>query len=254
MYARVSLVFGNPALSSFVPVTYQPKRAVGAISCPIVFDGRVPVGTAATFFDTSSTLFNADYVKGANLKWSQMLQFPNVSGFRFDGNEYEAIEVTLRVGLQFASDSSTGPGTSDVKTLHLSVKQDAERPLNLTHDYLNVWHETADYSADHFMLETDTIIGSSGSDKASWKILNRSNQILCTVKVYNSAGTAALTAATGALSANISGNWQFQIGLLKKPTGTSDVVDSGYQESNLNEGHSYGRLFVEDSAHGCVTT
>ncbi|KAF2502172.1 hypothetical protein BU16DRAFT_587271 [Lophium mytilinum] len=277
-------LFASAGFASPTPA----KRAVNAINCPIVFDGRVPVGTAATFFDTSNALFNADYVKGANLKWSQILQLPNVSSSRFDGSGYEAIEVTLsdasifnnqngfrRAGLQFASDSSTGPGASGVKTLHWSVKQDATRPLNLTHEYLNVWHETADYSADQFMFEAGTIIGSSGSDKASWKILNRSNQILWstpidntqwqnfavtldynknTIQVYYSAGTAALTAATTAISADISGNGQFQIGMLKKPTGTSDVVNSGYQESNLNEGQIYGGLFVEDSADGCVST
>lgn len=50
-----------------------------------------------------------------------------------------------------------------------------------------------------------------------------------------------------------SGAGQFQIGVLKKPTGTSDVVNAGYQESNLNEGLIYGSLFVEDSNGGCVS-
>ncbi|KAJ2985026.1 hypothetical protein NUW58_g5753 [Xylaria curta] len=40
---------------------------------------------------------------------------------------------------------------------------------------------------------------------------------------------------------------------LKKPTGTSDVVNGGYQEKNLNEGQIYGGLFLEDSANGCVS-
>ena len=43
------------------------------------------------------------------------------------------------------------------------------------------------------------------------------------------------------------------LGILKKPTGTSDVVNAGYQEPNLNEGQIYGGLFVEDSANGCVS-
>jgi hypothetical protein len=43
------------------------------------------------------------------------------------------------------------------------------------------------------------------------------------------------------------------MGILKKPTGTSDVVNSGYQSKNLNEGLIYGGLFLEDSASNCVS-
>jgi hypothetical protein len=43
------------------------------------------------------------------------------------------------------------------------------------------------------------------------------------------------------------------MGLLKKPTGTDDVVNSGFQESGLNEGLIYGGLFLEDSEGGCVS-
>lgn len=41
--------------------------------------------------------------------------------------------------------------------------------------------------------------------------------------------------------------------MLKKPTGTNDVVNSGYQSKNLNEGQIYGGVFLEDSADGCVS-
>lgn len=73
------------------------------------------------------------------------------------------------------------------------------------------------------------------------------------VTVYYSAGDAALKSVAGPTSATLSGGGQFQMGILKKPTGTSDVVNSGYQESNLNEGQIYGGLFLEDSADGCVS-
>jgi hypothetical protein len=43
------------------------------------------------------------------------------------------------------------------------------------------------------------------------------------------------------------------MGMLKKPTGTSDVVNGGYQSSNLNEGQIYGGLFLEDSKDGCIS-
>lgn len=134
--------------------------APGAIKCPIVLDGRVKASAALTDFDSASTsLFNPDYVKGNNLKWSQIIQFPTAAGNgRFDNDTYKPFEVTIsdaslfqqqhgfrRAGLQFKSDSNNGsPGTTGVKTIHFSIKWDAQRPLNLSHEYLNVWHEAAD--------------------------------------------------------------------------------------------------------------
>lgn len=256
--------------------------------CPIVFDGRVPVGTAPTFFNTyaTNTIFNPDYVKGNNLAWSDILKFPNTSS-RFDGTKYTAVEVTIsdksifqqqngfrRAGLQFLKDASDGEGGKGVKTLHWSVKQDPARPLNLTHEYLNVWHETADYSADQIQFQAGTLIGKSSADKNSFKLLDRSGNQLWSVpidktqwqnfaatldynknlvSVYYSVGDAPLKSVAPNKSANLAGGGQFQLGILKKPTGTSDVVNSGYQEKNLNEGQIYGGLFVEDSANGCVS-
>jgi hypothetical protein len=55
------------------------------------------------------------------------------------------------------------------------------------------------------------------------------------------------------VTVNLAGGGQFQLGVLKKPTGTADVVNAGYQEPNLNEGQIYGGLFLEDSANGCVS-
>jgi hypothetical protein len=66
-------------------------------------------------------------------------------------------------------------------------------------------------------------------------------------------GQDPLKAVTSAVQNDNSGNGQFQIGILKKPTGTSDVVYSGYQETGIDEGQIYGGLFVEDSASGCVS-
>jgi hypothetical protein len=74
-----------------------------------------------------------------------------------------------------------------------------------------------------------------------------------TLQVYYSLGNATLKAVTSAVSNNNAGAGQFQIGVLKKPTGTSDVVNSGFQESGIHEGLIYGGLFVENSANGCVS-
>ncbi|KAF2201021.1 hypothetical protein GQ43DRAFT_416723 [Delitschia confertaspora ATCC 74209] len=266
---------------------HHSKAPNVTIKCPVVFDGRVPTGTAATFFDTSNALFNPDYVKGNNLKWSDILKFPSVDASRFDAGGYQAVEVTIsdksifqqqngfrRAGLQFIQDSPQGPGTNGVKTLHWSVKQDPQRALNLTHEYLNVWHEAADYSADQIQFQTGQIIGKSASDKNNFKILDRNGKSLYSVAmdmknwqnfavtldysknqvtIYYSVNNDPLKAVKTGLSADLSGQGQFQLGILKKPTGTNDVVNSGYQEKNLNEGQIYGGLFVEDSANGCVS-
>jgi hypothetical protein len=73
------------------------------------------------------------------------------------------------------------------------------------------------------------------------------------VTVYYSTGTAELKAVVSNKSVNLAGGGQFQLGLLKKPTGSTDVVNNGYQSKNLNEGQIYGGLFLEDSADGCVS-
>lgn len=171
------------------------KHARADVKCTIVFDGRVPVNTTPTYFDTSNALFNPDYVKGNDLKWSQILKFPNDTS-RFDGDKFTAVEVTIsdksifqtqngfrRAGLQFAKDASDGEGGKGVKTLHWSVKQDPARPLNLTHEYLNVWHEAADYSADQIQFQTGSLIGKSDADKNSFKILDRSGNFLYSVPI-----------------------------------------------------------------------
>ncbi|KAH7091972.1 hypothetical protein FB567DRAFT_227815 [Paraphoma chrysanthemicola] len=275
------------AASAALAHPYKQGRAADP-KCTIVFDGRVPVNTAPTFFDTyaTNTIFNPDYVKGNNLKWSEILKFPNDSS-RFDGSKYTAVEVTLsdksifqtqngfrRAGLQFLKDAPDGEGGKGIKTLHWSVKQDPARPLNLTHEYLNVWHEAADYSSNQIQFQAGSLIGKSNADRNNFKILDRNGNSLWSVAidqknwqnfavklnynsnqvtVYYSVGAAALTAVATNKYANLAGGGQFQLGILKKPTGSTDVVNNGYQSKNLNEGQIYGGVFLEDSADGCVS-
>jgi hypothetical protein len=164
--------------------------------CPIVFDGRVPIGTPPTFFDQNSTsaIFNPEFTK-ASIPWSQILKFPNTTS-RFDGDKFTSVEVTLsdesifqkqygfrRAGLQFNKDAPDGEGGKGVKTLHWSVKQDAERMLNLTHEYLNVWHEAADYSSNQIQFQTGTLIDNPRADKHAFKILDRKGKMLWSVPI-----------------------------------------------------------------------
>lgn len=79
------------------------------------------------------------------------------------------------------------------------------------------------------------------------------NGVGSTIQFYYSKGSDPLEAVTDPLSAVLSGEGQFQIGMIKKPTGTSDVVNSGFQEAPFEEGQIYGGLFVEDSTNGCIS-
>ncbi|KAF1995527.1 glycoside hydrolase family 131 protein [Amniculicola lignicola CBS 123094] len=261
------------------------------IKCPIVFDGRLPTGSDAdpSWLDTYATnaIYNPDYVKGNDIKWSEILKWPAVEASRFDGTNFIPFEVTIsdksifqkqngfrRAGLQFLKDASDGEGQKGVKTLHFSVKQDSARPLNLTHEYLNAWHEAADYSSNQIQFQTGQLIGKSAADKNNFKILDRNGKSLYSVaintsqwqnfaikldytknqvQVYYSLGQAELKSVAGPTSANLAGGGQFQIGILKKPTGSSDVVNTGYQSKNLNEGQIYGGVFLEDSTNNCVS-
>ncbi|KAF6798162.1 hypothetical protein CMUS01_15738 [Colletotrichum musicola] len=289
MHPLTTLLLAVPALSASL-------RCRETVQCPLVLDGRVPSSAEPTDFDAPNgggwNPFNPDHVKGQGLLWSDIVLLPETDApSRFDkGADTRPLEVTIsdasifmnqrgfrRAGLQFREDANNGsPASTGVKTLHFSVKQDPERPLNLTHEYLNVWHETAAYDANQFNFQVGTIIGQEGLPEDTFKLLDRNNQQVWstpmetdgswqnfaltldfdqnTIQVWYSAGDAPLEKQGDAIWANLAGNGQYQIGMLKKPTGTSDVVNSGYQSSNLNEGQIYGGIFIEDSADGCVST
>lgn len=173
--------------------------------CPIIFDGRVASGTPLSDFDTPSSPFNPDYVKGENLTWSDILLEPAGPPSRFDGPNYIPVEVTIcdesifvpspgevqsgfrRAGHLFKADTNTNSSDSSVETLHWSVRQDSQRSLNLTHEYMNVWHETADYSTNQFsFLAGQLLDGGSASDKDTFKILGRANNIIWSTPIDTS--------------------------------------------------------------------
>lgn len=53
---------------------------------------------------------------------------------------------------------------------------DATRPLNVSHDYLIVFLETADFSANQFRIKTGTTIGSEGATKNELLVLGNTAQ------------------------------------------------------------------------------
>jgi hypothetical protein len=185
------------ALLAITPLALAaPKKCASPspIKCPIILDGRVKSTLQPTDFDSASTSpFNPDYVKGNNLTWSQILLFPShLPPSRFDNATTKPLEVTLsdasifqtqngfrRAGLLLQGDTNTGsPANTGVRTLHFSVRQDPDRKLNLTHEYLNVWHETSDYSADQVMFETGTLIGREGIRRDTFKVLGRDGDLI----------------------------------------------------------------------------
>lgn len=175
-------------------------KAVLAVdpTCPIVFDGRIPSSAALTDFDTNNgggwMPFNPDYIRADAIPWSESLSLPEVdTPSRFDStSETVPLEVTLsdgsifmeqhgfrRAGLQFLEDANEGsPANTGVKTIHFSIRLDPERPLNRSHEYLLVWHETAAYDANQFNFEAGTVIGQEGLGGDTYKLLDRNYQVL----------------------------------------------------------------------------
>ncbi|TAQ90700.1 hypothetical protein B7494_g956 [Chlorociboria aeruginascens] len=240
--------------------------------------GRVPWNMSLKTFNTAASPFDPNYTKGENISWSQILKFPTVLPSKFDILGDKAVEVTIndqsiflpgggtpqlgfrRAGLLMGNGSdATNIG---VKTFHWSVKQDLKAKMNLTHEYMNVWHEANSYDFNQFsfntgiMLDqdkpTDTNVSTTGLDKRLWKFLDKDNDVLWTTAIdWEEWQNFAVTLDYD--ENDISGGGQFQIGILKKPTDTVSVVYDGYQESHIYEGQIYGGIFIEDSSGGCIS-
>jgi hypothetical protein len=93
-----------------------------------------------------------------------------------------------RAGLLLKNDAND-PGAdgtdAGLVTFHWSVKQDAARPLNLSHEYMNVWHEKSDYSGNQFMFVGGVVLpvdGGTGLDtkaeKEKWRVQNYKNEFI----------------------------------------------------------------------------
>ncbi|KAH7087170.1 hypothetical protein FB567DRAFT_61133 [Paraphoma chrysanthemicola] len=287
-------------LASAAPTKPDPKppKDTSRIKCPIIFDGRVSKNLTLQSFNSATTSpFNPDYVKGENISWSDILLLPgNLAPSRFDEpNKHRAIEVTIddrslfragpnlqtgfrRAGLLFKDDAND-PGADGadkgVVSFHWSVKQDARRGLNLSHEYMNVWHERADYAGNQFMFVGGVVLpgdGGTGIDtkkeRQKWRVQNFKNEFIfetaidfddwqnfavqldytkSTIRVFYSLGNAPLRPVTRALPNDNSGGGQLQLGIAKKPTETKTVVFDGYQEKIRirGEGQVYGGVFVE---------
>ncbi|KAJ4418005.1 hypothetical protein N0V82_005857 [Gnomoniopsis sp. IMI 355080] len=260
----------------------------------IQFDGRVPAGTELTAFDAANGLFNPANVFGANLSFSKLLQLPSVSPSLFDVGTVP-VEVTIsdqsifapsadnvqtgfrRAELLPASNNGTDASTLGVKTLHFSLMKDAQRPLNLSHEYQMVFLESNDFSTNQVVLKTGTILDQPASDPDTLTLFSnvKNASVLFTTpftadvfhnfgvtldftknttQVFYSTGADALAQVTEAVPNDVSGQGQFHFGLLKKPVnGGADITKSGFQPSGIDEGLIFGGIFEEDTTGGSAT-
>ncbi|ORY19452.1 hypothetical protein BCR34DRAFT_471879 [Clohesyomyces aquaticus] len=242
----------------------------------VVFDGRVSKAAVAADFDADGSLFDPEFTKGQG---GCCVVFLDASIFAPGGtNPQTAVRRAELMPNPSLSNSNTT--TTGVKTLHFSLKPSTLRPLNLSHEYLLVFLERADFTANQISLKTGTLLGSDGATKDELVLLGNSkggnaaktlfstafdavdftNFALVmdfeknTVQVFSSTGNEALAQQTEPLANDLSGNGAFHFGVNKNPTDPgADVLRTGFQEAGILEGVVYGGIFVEDSADGTVT-
>ncbi|KAK3368286.1 hypothetical protein B0H63DRAFT_488196 [Podospora didyma] len=265
---------------------------VAAQNCTLQFDGRVNADLVAADFDVPNDVFSEQFVIGQGLTFSLALRLlPAGAGSLFDvDGGFEPVEVLIsddsifqdqvafrRAELLPASNDGADASTQGVKTLHFSVRKDDVRPLNLSHEYQLVFLETADFSANQFVLKTGTILGQNTADPDTLQLFGNTNDgqllfstkflpgtfhnfaltldfVQLTTQVFFSTGEDALVSVTDVLQNDVSGQGQFHFGTLKKPVnGVGDITKDGDQPANINEGVIFGGIFQEDSADGCIS-
>jgi hypothetical protein len=277
--------------------------------CPIIFDGRVPPMADLGSFDRAQTPFSG--LRGRNVKWSSILSFPqqvSPSVFDYDfGGKPLAIQIDessvlrpsgkaaengyRRATLIFTGNNGSDASTSGVVTYHWSVRQTRDRPLNLTHEYVSVFHERANGQGDHFQVSAGLLVGKEKKYlPRNWKVLDRNQHVLWQtpilfdewenfaitldytkqfvpsvlpthsksdmnrqIQVYYSTGQNHLQAVTKPEANENDRGGLFQVGLLKKSTGAKNPSKDGYHSPKFNDALIYGSIFVENSADDCVS-
>ena len=205
--------FAAPLVSA-APSTFSP------VKCPVVKDGRIPQTFTLKDFDNTTSPFDPNYSKGQNLSWSQIAKFPRTDSSRFDfvsaHNTTKPVEVTItdqsifvpgggapQLGFRragFLMGNGTDETTVGVKTFHWSSKQPQPSfsqgftSMNLTHEYMNAWHERNDYTGNQFSINAGVLLSqdypancSTSSactatekklPKKAWKFLDHGNNVV----------------------------------------------------------------------------
>lgn len=179
------------------------------IHCPVNIDGRIPLKDTLNTFDTAAAPFDPNNTKAANLPWSDILLLPHIHGSKFDSRSHKPLEVTIndsslftpgggqlqtgfrRAGLLFGN--GTDETNVGIKTFHWSVKQDPRRPMNLSHEYMTVWHEANSYQYNQFSINAGVMLAqdnpktgnrsSTGLSAHLWKLLDRNNDVIWTTPI-----------------------------------------------------------------------
>lgn len=245
------------------------------------------------------------------MKWSSTLSFPQqISPAVFDydgGGKPLAIQIDensilrpsgkgaetgyRRTNLIFTGNTGSDASTSGVVTYHWSIRQARDRPLNLTHEYLSVFHERVNGQGHHFQVTAGAMVGKLKRYPAkNWKVLDRNQNILWQtpilfnewenfaitldypkqfvppvsttylesdidrkIQVYYSTGQNHLNAVTKAEGNENDQGGLFQVGILKKSTGAKDPSKDGYHSPKFHDALIYGSIFVENSSNGCIS-
>ncbi|KAK0641908.1 hypothetical protein B0T16DRAFT_449239 [Cercophora newfieldiana] len=275
--------------STLLPFTLFAALVAGQV-CDLQFDARVPADLGVAGFDDVNDVFSNANVLGAGLQFSQVIQLPNVGQALFDVDNTVAVEVTInddsifngqtafrRAELLPASNNGNDDSTVGIKSIHFSVMKSDARPLNLSHEYQLAFLETADFSANQFVLKTGTILGQNTADPDTLQIFGNTNSNLLlfsapftagvfhnfaltldfdalTTRVFYSQGNAALKSMGQVLVNDVSGRGQFHFGVLKKPVNPgADITKEGDQPAGIDEGIIFGSIFQEDTIVGCIS-
>jgi hypothetical protein len=220
---RIQIALSLVALATATPLRSSRRQLniSDPVKCPIIFDGRIPQPFNLSLFDSALTSpFNPNYVKGENLTWSQILLLPSsnsssnrsfIPTSRFDlPAVHQPLEVTIddrslfragerlqpgfrRAGLLLKNDANdpfADAADNGSATFHWSIQADPFRPLNLSHEYMNVWHEKADYSGNQFTFVGGVVLAVDGGDgvdtkeeREVWKVQNAKNEFVFRTKM-----------------------------------------------------------------------
>ncbi|CCA72240.1 hypothetical protein PIIN_06174 [Serendipita indica DSM 11827] len=166
-------------MKTFIALLGLATTSLATRSCSLLFDGRVPVTAKPADFDKNTSIYNYQFVHGANQTWSEIIKFPPVPPSMFDTPRSKAVEVTIndksifapgggapQVGFRRselipATNNGSDATVQGTTTFHWSIRNDPARPLNYSHEYHAAWHETADYSTSQFTFLTGKPFDSS---------------------------------------------------------------------------------------------
>jgi hypothetical protein len=176
-------------------VTFALASLTSALSCPVVFDGRVPSSADVGLFDRGETPWGG--LRPRDVKWSSILDFPgDIPPSMFDReSNSKPVQIGIndnsvlrpsnapaqtgyrRTEMIFMGNKGNDPSTQGVKTFHWSVGQG--RPLNFSHEYLNVFHERNDNKGYQFRVSIGALVGKEKQfNSRAWKVQDRSGNVI----------------------------------------------------------------------------